>query len=111
MNIHDKAHELARAVKESPEYKDMLSLRSEIDAEPEAKRMLSEFREKNMELQQRMMAGDMPGQEDMERMEKLFQVLNLNPSIGRLFEAERRLSVVMEDVQKIITEPFEAVFR
>ncbi|MNT93067.1 hypothetical protein D3C72_2344560 [compost metagenome] len=46
----------------------------------------------------------MPPQEEMEKMEKLFEVLNLNLGIRRLFDAERRLSVVIEDVNKIITD-------
>lgn len=29
-----------------------------------------------------MMAGEMPGQDQMEQMEKLYQVLNLNPLLN-----------------------------
>ncbi|MNC79705.1 hypothetical protein D3C75_1322570 [compost metagenome] len=40
----------------------------------------------------------------MEKMEKLFEVLSLNLNIRRLFDAERRLSVIIEDVNKIIAD-------
>lgn len=109
MNIHDKAYELARAVKESAEYKEMREARGQIDADPDTKRMLDDFRKKQRELQEKMMAGEMPPQDEMEKMEKLFEVINLNPAIRKLFEAERRFAVIMDDVQKIISEPLKDI--
>ncbi|ASA20292.1 YlbF family regulator [Paenibacillus donghaensis] len=110
MNIYDKANELARAIKESSEVADINSAMKLVDADPESKRMLDNFRQGQMELQQRMMSGEMPPPEEMEKMEKLFEVLNLNLGIRRLFDAERRLSVVIEDVNKIITESLSQLY-
>ncbi|WP_339290067.1 YlbF family regulator [Paenibacillus sp. FSL E2-0201] len=110
MSIHDKAHELAKAIKESTEVADITNAMKLVETDPEAKAMLDNFRNGQMELQQRMMSGDMPPQEEMEKMEKLFEVLNLNLGIRRLFDAERRLSVVIEDVNKIITESLSQLY-
>ncbi|WP_150267223.1 YlbF family regulator [Paenibacillus tepidiphilus] len=110
MNVIDKAHELARAIKESSEFVDVSSAMRVIEGDPDSKAMLDNFRAKQVELQQRMMSGEMPPQEDMEQMEKLFEVLNLNLAIRRLFEAERRLSVVIEDVNKIITDSLAQMY-
>ncbi|WP_151735471.1 YlbF family regulator ['Paenibacillus yunnanensis' Narsing Rao et al. 2020] len=110
MNVIDKAHELARAIKESSEFADVSSAMRVIESDAESKAMLDNFRAKQVELQQRMMSGEMPPQEDMEQMEKLFEVLNLNLAIRRLFEAERRLSVVIEDVNKIITDSLSQMY-
>ncbi|MDH6370591.1 hypothetical protein CA600_26545 [Paenibacillus sp. VTT E-133280] len=110
MSIHDKAHELAKAIKESTEVADITNAMKLVETDPEAKAMLDNFRNGQMELQQRMMSGDMPPQEEMEKMEKLFEVLNMNLGIRRLFDAERRLSVVIEDVNKIITESLSQLY-
>ncbi|KTD85721.1 YlbF family regulator [Paenibacillus etheri] len=110
MSIHDKAHELAKAIKESTEVADITNAMKLVETDPEAKAMLDNFRNGQLELQQRMMSGDMPPQEEMEKMEKLFEVLNLNLGIRRLFDAERRLSVVIEDVNKIITESLSQLY-
>lgn len=110
MSIHDKAHELAKAIKESTEVADITNAMKLVEADPEAKAMLDNFRNGQLELQQRMMSGDMPPQEEMEKMEKLFEVLNMNLGIRRLFDAERRLSVVIEDVNKIITESLSQLY-
>ncbi|MFE4710349.1 MULTISPECIES: YlbF family regulator [Paenibacillus] len=110
MNVYDKAHELARAIKDSSEVADISAAMKLVDADPEGKAMLESFRQNQAEMQQRMMSGEMPAQEEMEKMEKLFEVLNLNLGIRRLFDAERRLSVVIEDVNKIITESLQELY-
>lgn len=111
MNIYDKAHELARALRESTEYQDMKAAQGQVNADPDAKRMLEDFRGRQMEFQSKMMSGEMPPQDEMEKMQKLYEVLGLNASIRKLFEAERRLTVIMEDVQRIIAEPLQDVFQ
>lgn len=110
MNIYDKAHDLAKALKESKEVEEITSAMKLIETNPEAKKMLDDFRERQMEVQQRMMSGDMPAQEEMEKMEKLFEVLSLNLNIRRLFDAERRLSVIIEDVNKIIADSLQDLY-
>ncbi|MDY8045351.1 YlbF family regulator [Paenibacillus polymyxa] len=110
MNIYDKAHDLAKALKESKEVDEITSAMKLIETDPEAKKMLDDFRERQMEVQQRMMSGDMPAQEEMEKMEKLFEVLSLNLNIRRLFDAERRLSVIIEDVNKIIADSLQHLY-
>ncbi|MMZ59012.1 hypothetical protein D1872_210220 [compost metagenome] len=72
--------------------------------------MLDNFRMKQNEMQQRMMSGQMPDQEEMERMEKQFELLNQNPNLVRLFDAERRLSVIIQDVNKIITDSLQHLY-
>lgn len=110
MNIHDKARELATAIKESQEVADIGAAMQLVEADPSSKAMLDNFRSGQLALQQRMMSGDMPPQEEMEKMEKQFELLNLNLGIRRLFEAEKRLSTVIEDVNKIITESLQHLY-
>ncbi|GIP43255.1 UPF0342 protein [Paenibacillus sp. J45TS6] len=110
MNVHDKANELAKVLKESEEVQEITAAMKLVDADPDSKRMLEDFRRRQNEIQQRMMSGDMPAQEEMEQMEKSFEVLSLNLNIRRLFEAERRLSVIIEDVNKIIMESLQHLY-
>lgn len=111
MNVHDKAYELAKAIKESSEYKDMKDVRSKIDADVSSKRLLEDFRKKQTELQQKMAGGVMPPEEEMEQLQEQYEVLSQHPRINQLFDAERRLSIVLEDVQRIIAEPLEAMLK
>lgn len=110
MNIYDKANDLAKAMKESEEVQEIKAAMKLVDADPDSKRMLEDFRRKQMEIQQRMMSGDMPSQEEMETVEKQFELLSLNLNIRRLFDAERRLSVIIEDVNKIISDSLQDLY-
>jgi cell fate (sporulation/competence/biofilm development) regulator YlbF (YheA/YmcA/DUF963 family) len=109
MNIHDKAYELARAIRESEAYRGMVEAKTMIDKDADSKRVLDDFRSRQMQLQEKMMKGEMPPQDEMESMNKLYEVVALNPAIARLFDAERRLSVTLEDVQRIIAAPLEDI--
>lgn len=110
MNIYDKAHELAAALKDSREVTEITAAMKLVDADPESKQMLDNFRTRQTEVQQRMMSGDMPSQEEMEQMEKLFEVLSLNLNIRRLFDAEQKLSVIIQDVNQIITDSLQHLY-
>lgn len=110
MNIYDKANELANSLRESQEVADIKSAMKLIDLDLNSKRMLDEFRAQQNAMQQRMMSGDMPSQEEMGQMEKQFESLSLNLNIRRLFDAERRLSVIIQDVNKIITDSLQDLY-
>ncbi|MFD0620306.1 MULTISPECIES: YlbF family regulator [Paenibacillus] len=111
MNVYDKAHELAKALKDCPEVAEVKSMMNLIAADPDSKRMLDEFRANQAEMQQRMMSGDMPNPEEMEKMEKMFELLQMNQHISRLFDAERRLSVIIEDINKIVLQNLEFLYQ
>lgn len=110
MNIYDKAHDLAAALKNSTEVAEITEAMKLVDADASSKEMLDRFREGQNEVQQRMMAGQMPDPEEMEKMEKQFELLNQNPNIARLFDAERRLSIIIQDVNKIITDSLQHLY-
>lgn len=108
---YDKAHDLARAIKESEEYRAVTDLQAKVDRDKQASRMLDDFRKRQLELQMRQMSGEEISQEEAEQMQRLYETLNLHADIRLLLETERRLFLAMEDIQRIIAEPFEAIYR
>ena len=54
MNIYDKAHELSRAFRESPEFQEWKRLQAGIDADTGSKRMLDQFRGRQQALSQQI---------------------------------------------------------
>lgn len=110
MSVHEKARDLSESIKESKEYQDVKLAQQQVNSDPESKRMMDEFRHRQVELQSQMMSGQQPSQEELEKMEKMYEVLSLHFSIRKLMEAEKRLSVVMEDVQKMMMEPLQELY-
>jgi len=107
---YDKAHELARAIKDSDEYKAFLAAQQNVSADPEASRMLADFRQKQFELQMKQMSGQEVGQADMEQIQKLYETVQLHQEIRKVLEAERVLGQIMEDVNRIIAEPLQVLY-
>ncbi|CAM4186372.1 cell fate (sporulation/competence/biofilm development) regulator YlbF (YheA/YmcA/DUF963 family) [Paenibacillus endophyticus] len=109
MNVYDKAYELAKVLKECEEAKLLKLAKDEAEADPEAKGMLDDFRERQTFLQQKMMAGEEPSAADMEKMNALYEVIALNPLIAKLLDAERRFAVVFEDVNRIMSDVLKSI--
>lgn len=107
MSVQDKAHELATAMKESTEFVEFKEVSQQIEGEPEAKKMMEDFQALQSELQQKMMGGEQPSEEEMKKIESMYQVIQMNPTIAKMFDAEKQLSVVVEDVNKIISEALQ----
>ncbi|SFE51144.1 Cell fate regulator YlbF, YheA/YmcA/DUF963 family (controls sporulation, competence, biofilm development) [Paenibacillus algorifonticola] len=109
MNVYDKTYELAKALKDSEEARLLKEAKRAADADPDAKRMLDDFRERQNELQQKMMAGEEPSAVDMDTLNKLYEVISLNPLVSSLMEAERRFSIVFEDINRIMSDVLKSI--
>ena len=109
MNVYDKAYELTKALQETNEAKELKAALAAARNDPDAKRMMDNFRDKQTVLQQKMMAGEQPSPEEMESMNKLYEVVTLNPLLNRTFEAERHFSIIFDDVTKIVTESLRTI--
>ncbi len=104
MNIYDRAHALAKAIKASQEYKQFVKARAELEKDSSAREMLLDFRKKQWELQKQKMSGIEVAPEQEERFSKMLEVISLNKYVKEYLEAEYRFSVMLSDIQKIIGE-------
>lgn len=109
-NVHDAAHQLAKAIKDSTEYQELKQKQEQVEGEETSKRMLNDFRQLQMELQIKQMQGQQLTQEEQEKAQRIFETIQLNPTISQLMQAEQRFSVVMEDLQNIISEPLRVLY-
>lgn len=104
MNVYDDAHRLAKAIKDSEEYKEHIERQAKIKADEKNKKMVNDFREKVIEVQTEQMSGKEVSQEKVNQLEKLHDILMLNPEIKGFFDAEMRFSQMISDVYKILED-------
>ncbi|PYZ98863.1 hypothetical protein CR205_09920 [Alteribacter lacisalsi] len=109
-NPYDQAHELARVLKESEEFGKLKELHEVVNSDDVAKRMLDNFRQVQMELQQKQMQGAQISEEEIQNAQKQFELVQQHETISKLMEAEQRMSQVIGDINKIITEPLEELY-
>ncbi|GAF65733.1 YlbF family regulator [Alkalihalobacillus trypoxylicola] len=109
-NVYDKAQELKQAIAESDDFKELKSLHLQIDEDEIAKKMLNNFRQLQLDLQRKQMQGEQISEEEVQKAQQQFELVQQHELISKLMEAEQRLSVTIGDVNKVITEPLEEIY-
>ena len=104
MNVYDEAHGLARALKESNEFKEFDRMRKEVEQDPDVSKMLGELQTLQIQLQTAQMTGNQPDADTMSRMQSLSTMLATKPLAAKFMQTEAAFSVMMNDVFKIIGE-------
>lgn len=104
MNVYDEAHNLAKAIKESEEYKQYEKTKKTVDSHPELAQMLADFQGKQIELQTKQMMGEEVGGEMMESIQNLYAIIMKDPVAAEHMQNEMRFSLMMNDVYKILGE-------
>lgn len=104
MNVYDQAHNLARAIRESEEFKQYDYLKKVIDQNEELSKMVKDFQAKQFELQAKQMMGEEMSPEMMQGVQELYQIITKDPIAAQYMQAEMRFSLMMNDVYKILGE-------
>ena len=104
MNVYDEAHGLARAIKESNEFKEFDRMRKEVEQDADVSQMLGELQKLQIELQTAQMTGSQPDADTMSRMQSLSTMLATKPLAAKFMQTEAAFSVMMNDVFRIIGE-------
>lgn len=107
MNPYDAAHMLARALKESPEYKEFNNLKEKVQQNEKTRNMLKDFRKKQFAMQARQLSGQHVTEDEIQQLQNLQNILLQNPVVGPFFHAEYRISQILNDVYKILGEAVE----
>lgn len=104
MTPYDAAHQLARILKESQEYREYKTLKDKVQQNEKARSMLKDFRKKQFYLEAQQMAGHKVGSDEMRQLEELQNVLQQNPLVGPYLYAEYKIARIIQDVSKIIND-------
>lgn len=106
MSVSERAHELARTLQESEEYKRYTEAKEKLQCDEKNANLLQEFRRRQLELQIAEVSGE-DIENSLEQLENIYQKLSLNATINEFLTAEYQLVRMMTDVQKIIGEALD----
>ncbi|NLU50623.1 MAG: YlbF family regulator [Syntrophomonadaceae bacterium] len=110
MNVHDKAHELARALRQSEAYLSFKEARERLEKDARALEMVKDFKQKQLEVQQSRLLGMEVSEEKLKSLDSMFQLLNQNPLIADYFRSEITFIQIVSDVQNILQKAIEEDF-
>ena len=104
MNPYDQAHELARALKDSEEYREFTRLKAVAYDDGTNKALLDEYKRLQFRLQAKIAAGESLPDEDMQRLQQIGALLQFNPDVSAYLRAEFRCQRMLSDIFKILAD-------
>ena len=104
VNVHDKAHELARALKDSAEYRRYMEMKAEVSKNEELSGMINDFQDKNMAAQMQQMTTGEQSRDMMEQVQALYQILLGDPLAAQYLQAEIAFTQLVAYVYGILGE-------
>ena len=107
MNPYDKARELKLAIEQSDVYKKFKEAKTQMETDESAKEMVDDFREKQFDMQRREMLGEEVNEKELEKIQELYNILNMNKIAAEYFNAEFGYARLMQDVSEILAEIME----
>ncbi len=109
MNVYDCAHQLAKALRDSQEYKNFNRLKEEVSGNKELQEMLNDFQQKQLEIQTQQLFGNEVEEDGMEEIQKLYQIISKDPKAAEYLQAQMVLSKMMADIYGILGEVIKVV--
>lgn len=107
MAANDLAHELARTLKESDEFKQFLKSKEKVMSDVNNHKMIREFQLRQWEIRDAQMLESEISEEKQQELERLYSLVSINPTAREYLEAEFEVSRMVNDIQKIIGEAIQ----
>ena len=102
MNVYDNANELAKAMRESHEFKKLKEATAALGKDENTKKMVDEFLQLNQEADIAKYQGKEPAKETTEKIQKLYSVLSLNNDFNEFLNSLMHFNLMCSDIQKSI---------
>jgi cell fate (sporulation/competence/biofilm development) regulator YlbF (YheA/YmcA/DUF963 family) len=104
MHAMDHARELAKAIRETEEYREYAALKAEIDADAGIKSLVQEYKRLQTAMQMRMLAGQAMEGNDAQRFQSLNVLLFADQRTANFLMAEMRLQKMMAEIFGVLTQ-------
>lgn len=110
-NLYDTANQLERELRQSAEFLAVKEAFEQVQQQEVAKKLFEEFRDVNVALQKKQLSGQEVTDEDVEKVQELYEKASQNELIKTLTEAEQRLNIIMQDINRILTASLHEVYQ
>ena len=104
MTPSDLAHQLARAMKESEEYREYERLRETAYEDETNRALLDEYKRLQFRMQSKMASGESMPEDDLQRLQQIGALLQFNPDVSAYLLAEFRFQKMLSDIFKILAD-------
>lgn len=110
-NIYDTANQLERELRLTDAYSEFEAAYGVVKNDSEANSMFQDFQNLQISLQQKQMAGEEISESEIVEAQEMAKKTGDNEIIQGLMEAEKKLSILIEDLNRIIMKPVQDVYQ
>lgn len=103
-NIYDKAHELAKAMKEHEAVTAYREASQRLETDEAKRRMVEDFHKIQYEAYQEQVANQVVSEETKKKLENVVSIIQLNPEVMNFIETEQKFSILVDDIMKILND-------
>lgn len=111
VNIYDDMNKLESTLRKTDQYKAVKAAMAEVQADEEARALFESFREIQVQLQQKQMAGEEIAGEELEHAQKTAQLAQENDKILAMLNAEMQLSELIEEINRVVLKPVQDLYK
>ena len=104
MNVYDNANELAKAMRESHEFKKLKEAAAVLAKDADAKKMVNDYLQTAQEVEFAKHQGKEPDKAAVEKFEQLQKLLSLNADAMQYLNAFMRFQMMLMDVTNTIQD-------
>lgn len=108
--LYNQAHQLEKALRSSDEFASLESLYNQVENDVEAKKVFDSFRNVQLKLQEKQMAGQDISQEELMEAQSIAGEVQQNSLVAQLMDAEQKMSLVIQELNKIIIKPLDELY-
>lgn len=108
--VQESAHILENAIRDSEEFNELKTAFNAVMNDPEAKEMFDNFRNIQLDLQEKQMQGQDITEEEIQEAQKVVELVQQHENISKLMQAEQTLNELINEVSRIITMPLEELY-
>ncbi len=102
MNVYDEINNLTKAMKESHEFKTVQAAHVKLQGDAKAEEMVKDFLRQKQELEFAQYTGKEPDKAELDKVQKLYEVLALNPVAMEYLQAYIRFQMMVGDISKAL---------
>ncbi|MGE7944491.1 YlbF family regulator [Lysinibacillus xylanilyticus] len=110
INIYNEINALEATFRKTPEFQALKEAVTVVKEDEEALNLFKNFRKIQMDLQQKQLAGEDLLEDELIYAQKTAQLAQQNEKITKMIEAEMQLSKLIEEVNRILVKPIQALY-
>lgn len=111
INIYNEINALEGAFRKTNEYLALQQAIETVKADEDAAKLFKNFRDVQLKLQQKQVQGQQIEEDELQYAQKAAQLAQQNDKIAKLLQVEMALSGLIEEVNRVIVKPVEALYK